>query len=40
MPLFKSFSISYFLSFGEVHDYSAAGFELGGDIDNGECSIR
>jgi hypothetical protein len=23
-----------------VHDYSSQGFELGGDIDEGECAIR
>jgi hypothetical protein len=34
----RGFSSNF--SYGEVHDYSAMGFELGGDIDDGDCAIR
>ena len=27
-------------SYGEIHDQSAQGFELAGNIDEGECAIR
>jgi hypothetical protein len=27
-------------SYGEVHDQSAQGYELAGNIDGGECAIR